>query len=79
MVEDVQGKFNIQHLFAILQSITGFAGAIAGKSPFGSIDAALGYMEIFATQCNKGTLQANKNKLKKWLTFGKEYDALDDS
>lgn len=79
MVEDVQNKFSMQHLFAILKSMTGFVGSIAGKSPSGIIDASLDFIETFATKCNKGTLEENKGKLKKWLTFSEEYDALDDS
>ncbi|XP_078383070.1 uncharacterized protein LOC144665665 [Oculina patagonica] len=79
MVEDVQSKFSMQHLFAILKSMTGFVTSVGGKSPGGILDSSLSFIETFATQCNKGTLQENKGKLQKWMTFGEQYDALTDS
>ncbi len=72
-------RFNRQDLFAILQGVTGFFSGIVGKNPFDSIGAAIEVAGHFATKCNTGTLQGNLAKIEKWLTFGKEYAALDDS
>ncbi len=74
-----EAQFNQQDLFVILQGVTGFFGGIAGKDPFDSIGAALEVAGHFATKCNTGTLQENLDNVEKWLTFGKEYSALEDS
>ncbi len=66
-----EARFNRQDLLVILQGITGFYDGIAGTA----IDVA-GY---FATKCNSGTLKENLGNIDKWLTFGKEYAALEDS
>ena len=72
-------QFNREDLFVILQGITGFLSGIKGKDPFASIGAAIGVAGHFAQKCNTGTLQENLDKVEKWLTFGKEYAALEDS
>lgn len=76
---DLESQFNLEHLFAILQGITGFVGGVAGKDPGAAISGALSIIEAEATRCNRGTLRENKDKIKKWLTFGKAYKALTDS
>ncbi|KAL9982961.1 hypothetical protein ACROYT_G005076 [Oculina patagonica] len=72
-------QFNRGDLFVILQGITGFLSGIKGKDPFSAIGAAIGVAGHFATKCNTGTLQENLDKVEKWLTFGEEYAALQDS
>ena len=72
-------QFNRQDLFVVLQGLTGFLSGVQGKDPFASIGATLEVVGHFATKCNTGTLQENKDKIEKWLTFGKEYAALEDS
>ncbi|KXJ15160.1 hypothetical protein AC249_AIPGENE11295 [Exaiptasia diaphana] len=74
-----EAQFTKQDMFAILQGATGFAGAAAGKDPFAALESALGVIENFATKCSLQSLNEIKGKLKKWLTFGKEYQALQDS
>ena len=72
-------QFSNADLMAILQAITGFASAFAGKDPFQALDTALGVAAHFATKCNTGSFNEVKGKVKKWLTFGKEYSALENS
>ncbi len=72
-------KFNRGDLFVILEGITGFFSGSLGNDPFSAIGAAIGVAGHFATKCNTGTLQENLSKVEKWLTFGKEYAALEDS
>ena len=74
-----KSQFNKQDMIVILQGATGFAGGIVGKNPFDSIGAALDVVGNFATKCNTGSLQSILGKIEKWLTFGKEYQALKDS
>ncbi|KAL9964359.1 hypothetical protein ACROYT_G027990 [Oculina patagonica] len=75
----VKAKFNKGDLIAVLQSITGFVKAGAGKDIFGALETALNTAAHFATQCSIGSLQEVKDKLTKWLTFGDAYKALEDS
>ena len=81
-VKDVHDKaqFNKQDLFVILQGATGFAGGFAGENPdpFGSIVAALDVAGNFV-KCKIGSLKSIFRKIEKWLTFGEEYKALEDS
>ncbi|XP_020909806.2 uncharacterized protein LOC110247689 [Exaiptasia diaphana] len=74
-----QAQFTQEDMFALLQGVTGFVGAVAGKDPFGALGAAIETAEHFATQCDAGTLQDNLGHLTKWLTFGQEYQKLEDS
>ncbi|KAJ7390685.1 hypothetical protein OS493_023397 [Desmophyllum pertusum] len=74
-----KSQFNKQDMIVILQGATGFAGGIVGQNPFDSIGAALDVVGNFATKCNTGSLQSILGKIEKWLTFGKEYQALKDS
>ena len=74
-----KSQFNREDFFVILQGFTGFLVGVAGKDPFASIGAARDVARHFATKCNTGTLQENLDKVEKWLTFGKEYAALNDS
>ncbi|KAL9964361.1 hypothetical protein ACROYT_G027992 [Oculina patagonica] len=80
-VRDVyeKAKFSKGDLIAVLQSITGFVKAAAGKDLFGALETALNTAAHFATQCSIGSLQEVKDKLTKWLTFGEAYKALEDS
>lgn len=72
-------KFNKQDLLVVLQGATGFIGGGVGTDPFSAVDAALSVIGNFATRCNTGTLQDIKDKIKKWLAFGRDYAALEDS
>ena len=74
-----KAQFNTRDLIAILQAMTGFVKAFAGKDPFQAVETALGVAEIFATKCNTGSFNDVKGKVTKWLTFGNEYSALEDS
>lgn len=73
-------KFNEDDFLAVLQGIVGFAGAIKDKNPFDFIGSAVGLaQDLSGKRCPLGTLEDNLDKLEKWLTFGKAYEALQDS
>ncbi|KAJ7321740.1 hypothetical protein OS493_034360 [Desmophyllum pertusum] len=72
-------RFNEDDLLAVLQAVCGFASAVVTKDPLGLVDAALGVAFTGERKCPLGTLENNAEKLKKWLTFGKSYQALEDS
>ena len=73
-------KFNEDDFLAVLQGIVGFAGAIKDKNPLDFIGSAVGLaQDLSGKRCPLGTLEDNLDKLKKWLTFGKAYEALQDS
>ena len=72
-------QFNKADLFVVLQALVGFVSGTAGRDPLALIGSALTVIGHFAAKCGTGTLQDNKEKLQKWLTFGKEYAALKDS
>ena len=79
MLVDLQAEKNMQHLFAILQGLTGFVGALKGTDPIAALSSAFSIIEAEATRCFRGTLEENKAKIEKWVKFGKEYEALEDS
>ena len=79
LLVDLQAQKNIQHLFAMLQGLIGFVSAVGGKDPMGVLSSSFSLIENEALRCNRGTLQQNKAKIKKWLKFGKAYEALEDS
>ena len=73
-------KFNEDDFLAVLQGIVGFAGAIKDKNPLDFIGSAVGLaQDLSGKRCPLGTLEDNLDKLEKWLTFGKAYEALQDS
>lgn len=73
-------KFNEDDFLAVLQGIVGFAGAIKDKNPLDFIGSAVGLaQDLSGKRCPLGTLEGNLDKLEKWLTFGKSYEALQDS
>jgi len=72
-------QFNREDLFAILEGLSAFSSGAAGRDPLASLGAAIGVIGRFASRCNVGTLQENVNKTLKWLTFGQQYTALEDS
>lgn len=72
-------QFNREDLFAILEGLSGFSSGAVGRDPLASLGAAIGVIGRFASRCNIGTLQENVNKTLKWLTFGQQYAALEDS
>lgn len=71
-------QFSVNDFLVILQGISAFASGRLAGDPFASINSVFA-AERFATQCNAGTLQDNRDKIEKWLTFGQAYAALDDS
>ncbi|XP_027042405.1 uncharacterized protein LOC113670461 [Pocillopora damicornis] len=79
LLVDLQAQKNMQHLFAMLQGLIGFVSAVGGKDPMGVLSSSFSLIENEALRCNRGTLQQNKAKIKKWLKFGKAYEALEDS
>ena len=74
-----KSQFNKQDLVVILQGVTGFLGGVVGQDPFSTLSNAIGVAGHFATKCNTGSLHDNLDKTAKWLAFGKEYAALEDS
>lgn len=72
-------QLNREDLFAILEGLSGFSSGVVGRDPLASLGAAIGVIGRFASRCNVGTLQENVNKTIKWLTFGEQYAALEDS
>ena len=72
-------KFNREDLFAILEGTAGFFSGAVGRDPLAALGAAIGVVGRFASKCTLGTLQENINKTVRWLTFGQQYAALDDS
>ena len=77
--EKTQEKLDTEQLIAVVQGVTGFAAPITGKDPLTLIVTA-GYVMDY--QINKPCLESLDNirlNLKKWLTFGKEYEPLEDS
>ena len=72
-------QFNKKDLFIVLQALVGFATGTAGRDPLALLGTTLTIVGHFASKCNTGSLQDNKDKLEKWLMFGKEYAALNDS
>ncbi|KXJ15149.1 hypothetical protein AC249_AIPGENE11276 [Exaiptasia diaphana] len=72
-------EFTIEDMFAIMQGITGFLGDVLGGDPWAALGTFLGTYAHFAVKCTLSSLGEIKGKLNKWLTFGKEYKALQDS
>lgn len=74
-----KAKMNANDFLAILQGLTGFVSSIASKDPFALIDSALGIAESqLGKQC-LNSLEGYLGSIKKWLTFGKNYNPLKDS
>ncbi|XP_078345067.1 uncharacterized protein LOC144630573 [Oculina patagonica] len=71
-----KAKFNADDLFAMLQGITGFAGGLKDKDPFAFIDTAVGLAQSQSGKQCLGSLESNMAKIKKWMTFGKNYKPL---
>lgn len=72
-------KFHQGDLLAILQGVTGFVSGAASKDPFAFIDSALGLADSQQGKACLKTLSSYRNSIKKWLTFGKNYQPLKDS
>ena len=66
-------------LYSKFEGLSGFSSGAVGRDPLASLGAAIGVIGRFASRCNIGTLQENVNKTLKWLTFGQQYAALEDS
>ena len=78
-LERVKNKLNRDEFIALLQGITGFAGAIASKDPAEFIDNALEIAQREVNRPNLGSLEANLHSVRKWMTFGEHYKPLVDS
>ena len=72
-------KLNREQCLAVLQAITGFAGAVAGNDPFAFIGSAISIMDYEINKPCLKSLGTIRKNLKKWLTFGREYQSLEDS
>ena len=72
-------KLGTEQCLAVLQAITGFSGAVAGKDPFAFIDSAINIMDYEMNKPCLKSLGTIRKNLKKWLTFGREYKQLEDS
>lgn len=73
-------EFNEDDFLAVLQGIVDFAGAVIDKNPLDFITSAVTLAQDLAgKRCPLGTLEDNLDKLKEWLTFGKAYEALENS
>ena len=77
--QKTKNKLDAEQFLAVLQGITGFSGAVAGKDPFAFIDSAVGIMDYEINKPCLKSLGTIRKNLKKWLTFGKEYKPLKDS
>ena len=77
--QKTKNKLEAEQFLAVLQGITGFSGAVAGKDPFAFIDSAVGIMDYEINKPCLKSLGTIRKNLKKWLTFGKEYKPLKDS
>ena len=75
----VQDKLNRDETIAVLQGMTGFASAIAGKDPFDFINTALDIASYASNAPCRISLDSSLRSINKWLTFGKEYIPLEDS
>ena len=75
----VQDKLNRDETIAVLQGMTGFASAIAGKDPFDFINTALDIVSYASNAPCRISLDSSLRSINKWLTFGKEYIPLEDS
>ena len=72
-------QFNKIDLFLVLQALVGFVTGTTERDSLALLGTTLTVIGHFASRCKTGTLQDNKEKLKKWLMFGMEYAALKDS
>ncbi|CAH3046998.1 unnamed protein product, partial [Porites lobata] len=77
--QKTKNKLDAEQFLAVLQGITGFSGAVAGKDPFAFIDSAVGIMDYEINKPCLKSLGTIRKNLKKWLTFGNEYKPLKDS
>ena len=75
----VQDKLNRDETIAVLQGMTGFASAIAGKDPFDFINTALDIASYASNAPCRISLDSSLRSINKWMTFGKEYIPLEDS
>ena len=72
-------KMNENDFLAILQGITGFVSGIANKDPFEFIQSALGIAESQTGKKCLKKIESYLGSIRKWLTFGKNYKALENS
>ena len=77
--EKTKEKLDKEQLMAVVQGVTGFAAPIAGKDPLIIIDSAVSVMDYEINKPCLGSLDIIRGNLKKWLTFGEEYEPLEDS
>ena len=80
-IDDVydEAKFNKADLVAVLQGIVGFSKAIADLSPGDFIDTALSLAGSLSNKDCLQSLDSHLESIKKWLTFGENYQPLEDS
>lgn len=74
-----KAKFKKEDIFIIIQGLTGFLKAGAKSDPFEFIDTSVALAKHYASKCNLGQLKTLLDNVRKWMKFGKEYKALQDS
>ena len=74
-----KAKFNKADFLAVLQGIVGFSRSIAGQSPGDFIDTALGLAGSLSGKTCLQTLDSYSDSIKKWLTFGENYEPREDA
>ena len=72
-------KFNKADFLAVLQGVVGFSRSIAGQSPGDFIDTALSLAGSLSGKTCLKKLDEYRDSIKKWLTFGENYEPLEDS
>ena len=80
LLKDVHNKatFNRNDLITVLQSVTGFAKAIASKSPLDTIGGVLNTIAGLSSKNCLKSLSTYLASAEKWLKFGKAFSALHD-
>lgn len=73
-----KAKFHRNDLITVLQGLTGFAKSIASKNPLDTIDAVLGTVAGLSGKICLKSLPEYIASAEKWLTFGKNYTALEN-
>lgn len=78
-VKHGEAVFTNDDMFAVLGGLTGLFKTVATRNPLELIDPAIATAQHFIARCNSGGLYDLMKNAKRWLTFGKEYQALQDS
>ena len=76
-----QAQFDIEDLLGVLQGVAGFASGVSQKDAFAVIERTADVAQDLTMRlnCPTGSLEAVLGNLRRWLTFGSNYDPLEDS